>query len=147
GTLTVSSSGVGESVDVQLRDASLLPCFYADEGGGENFGSVSSPAAAAEAGGDGGVPAQRLALILGGGESALRAVARTWLGQGLVTADSRPLLEPFTVQVGYGTVVAQAAVEGRGTGVTDGRRRRSSALSGHDDSEDDDDDDEDDGDG
>ncbi|CAN0072665.1 unnamed protein product, partial [Ectocarpus fasciculatus] len=151
GTLTVSSSGVGESVDVQLRDASLLPCFYADEGGGENDGGVySPPATTAEAGGGGGgggVPAQRLALILGGGESALRAVARTWLGQGLVTADSRPLLEPFTVQVGYGTVVAQAAVEGRGTGVTDGRRRRSSALSGHDDSEDDDDEDGDDDDG
>ena len=140
GALTVSSSGVGESVDVQLRDASLLPCFYADEEGGrgEEGGGVSSGVArrnGSSGSGSGGGPAQRLALILGGGESAMAAVARTWLGQGLVTADARPLLEPFTMQVGYGTVVARAAAEGRGTDVMDGRRRRSSALSGYDDSE------------
>lgn len=140
GALTVSSSGVGESVDVQLRDASLLPCFYADEAGGEGGGGSSS-AALSGGGGGGGSPAQRLALILGGGESALAAVARTWLGQGLVTADSRPLLEPFTMQVGYGTVVARAAAEGRRTDVMDGRRRRSSALSGYDDSDEEEDED------
>lgn len=136
GALTVSSSGVGESVDVQLRDASLLPCFYADEAGEE--GDFSSAASKRTTSGSGGGPAQRLALILGGGESALAAVARTWLGQGLVTAHSRPLLEPFTMQFGYGTVVARSAAEGRGTDVTDGRRRRrSSALSRYDDSEED----------
>lgn len=135
GALTVSSSGVGESVDVQLRNASLLPCFYAEDGDGGSEAEACSSVG----------PAQRLALILGGGgERALRAVERTWLGQGLVTADSRPLLEPFTVQIGYGTVVAQAVVEGRGTGVTDGRRRRmSTGFSERDDEDSDDDEDED----
>ena len=135
GALTVSSSGVGESVDVQLRDASLLPCFYTNEAAGSSVeGGLSSSGASRRNGsgrsGDGGGPAQRLALILGGGERPLAAVDRTWLGQGLVTAGSRPLLEPFTLQFGYGTVVARAAPEGRGTDVMDGRYRRSSALSG-----------------
>ncbi|CAN0042066.1 unnamed protein product, partial [Hapterophycus canaliculatus] len=145
GALTVSSSGVGESVDVQLRNASLLPCFYADEASEGGDGAPADGGGDAEVGSVG--PARRLALILGGGERALRAVARTWLGQGLLTADSRPLLEPFTVQIGYGTVVAQAVLEGRGTGVTDGRRRMSSGLSGDEDSDEDgggDEDDEDD---
>lgn len=145
GALTVSSSGVGESVDLQLRDASLLPCFYADEeaGRGEEGGFSPSGGVArrnGSSGSGGGRPAQRLALILGGGKSALAAVARTWLGQGLVTADARPLLEPFTMQLGYGTVVARAAAESRGTDVMDGRRRRSSALSGYDGTEEDEED-------
>lgn len=136
GALTVSSSGVGESIDVQLRDASLLPCFYADEAS-KDGDDASSTGSRGNSGGGDGDPAQRLTLILGGGERAAGAVARTWLGRGLVPASSRPLLEPFTLQIGYGTVVAQATVEGRGTCVTDGRRRRrSSGLSGRADSED-----------
>ena len=147
GALTVSSSGAGESVDIQLERATLLPCFYryTDEAGGEASGpaaeanGVSAAAAAPpirelERGIDEECdtrdvgPALRLAQLLGGGQSALMAVERTWLGQGLVTADSRPLLDPFTVQIGYGTVVARATGGGRESGTTDGR----GVLSGND---------------
>lgn len=64
--------------------------------------------------------ARCLAQLLGGGDRVLAGLARTWLGQGLVTADSRPLLEPFSMQVGYGTVIAQTVREGHGTGVDAG---------------------------
>lgn len=141
GAITVSSSGAGESVDVQLERASLLPCFYRykDEAGGEGSGSyvkangssTATVAAPPRLRLENGIdkerntpdvnPARRLAQLLGGGQSALMAVERTWLGQGLVTADSRPLLDPFTVQIGYGTVVARATGGGRGSDTTDGR--------------------------
>lgn len=112
GALTVSSSGAGESVDMQLERATLLPCFYryTDEAGIDQDGDTPDVGSV-----------QRLAQLLGGGPSALMAVERTWLGQGLVTADSRPLLDPFTVQVGYGTVVARPTGGGRRSGTTDGR--------------------------
>ena len=112
GALTVSSSGAGESVDMQLERATLLPCFYryTDEARIDGDGDTTDVG-----------PARRLAQLLGGGQSALMAVERTWLGQGLVTADSRPLLDPFTVQVGYGTVVARPTGGGRRSGTTDGR--------------------------
>lgn len=157
GTLTMRSSGPGESVDVQLERASLLPCFYSDEEGEggtvgpqpdsdplwndsrrdevENvLGSPEGVSVAAQGwhGGErgleelvnrvGGVSrsARCLAELLGGGDRVLAAVRRTWLGQGLVTADSRPLLKPFSIQSGYGTVVAQSSREGHGTGVAAG---------------------------
>lgn len=151
GALTMRSSGPGESVDVQLNEASLLPCFYSAEedaggtssrhpdtsrwrehdrrGDGENVPELLGrfPVTAENwpsgdrrpndgvncVGGDAGC----LAQLLGGGDRVLAAVARTWLGQGLATANSRPLLEPFSVQCGYGTVVAQSSREGHGTGV------------------------------
>lgn len=130
GALTVRSSGTGESVDAQLEGASLLPCFYTAEGDeeegvpSETDDDAASTRFGSRVGKDGARDvdaAPRLALLLGGGSQALAAVARTWLGQGLSAADSRPLLEPFMVQMGYGTVVAQASLDGHATGVTDGR--------------------------
>lgn len=151
GALTVRSSGPGESVDAQLEGAALLPCFYnngrferggkfesgaaeshrrrRDRGEGEDA-SLSRPRGSDDlwqeyrmvdedvrvAGGPG-----RLAQLLGAGERTSAAVMCTWLGQGLVIADSRPLVEPFSMHFGYGTVVAQTAQEGHGTGVTAGR--------------------------
>lgn len=171
GGLTVRSSGTGESIDAQLEDASLLPCFYAEGGGvsGEDGEDVfaapqtcNTTKGAAERAArirrrtsgeqhatDVGAP-RRLALLLGGDYSAWSAVARTWLGQGLITADARPLLEPFTVQMGYGTVVVQAGARGRrgdGALIPDERKildaddstvaiSADQAESGHDDSDD-----------
>lgn len=142
GALTVRSSGMGESIDAQLEGASLLPCFYAEGVDGAAAAEEDANADATtmattprsrnktseeESFSDCGA-ARRLCLLLGGGHRASTVVGRTWLGQGVVAASSRPLLEPFMVQVGYGTVVAQATGEGRTTGTTDGRR----LLSVHD---------------
>lgn len=170
GALSMRSSGPGESVDVQLESASLLPCFYSDEEGkggtvdphphsdplwnndhSDEHENVLEPldrlsvAAQRWYGGErrledvehrvGDVSrvARCLAELLGGGDHVMGAVRRTWLGQGLVTADMRPVLEPFSIQCGYGTVVAQSSREGHGTGVEAGGhavRRNENGLAG-----------------
>lgn len=123
GALKLDSNSVGESLDANLDSVSLLPCFYTERAGDqvrreqetEEEASLRTDSA------------RRLAVLLGGDGRVSTLVARTWLGQGLVAAGSRPLLEPFTVQVSFGTVVvAQAARGGRGTGTTDARKRRAS---------------------
>lgn len=123
GALKLDSNSVGESLDATLDSVSLLPCFYTESAGDQVRGEHEKE----EEGPLGTDSARRLALLLGGNGRISTLVARTWLGQGLVAAGSRPLLEPFTVQVSFGTVVvAQAVRGGRGTGTTDARKRRAS---------------------
>lgn len=123
GALKLDSNSVGESLDATLDSVSLLPCFYTERAGDQVRGEQEKEEETflrADS-------ARRLTLILGGDGRVSTLVARTWLGQGLVADGSRPLLEPFTVQVSFGTVVvAQAARGGRGTGTTDARKRRAS---------------------
>lgn len=137
GALTLRSSGSNESVNVQLEKTSLLPCFYTDRDSEERGDDRIETALTAAASSATPLPrrkvgkgdtvceadaARRLTLLLGGGSRSSSAVSETWLGQGLMTADSMPLLEPFTAHFRYETVVTQAAQAKHGGNITDGQR-------------------------